>query len=141
MKMLGVILMLAFSTAMGFCFGKQQKEISKNSKLLLDAMIKARRILKYSKPEKNKLLQEIDFDKLLMLNNNSLLDNEMYVVAQAYFEEMGSKDFNSEVEALNYTISMLENRYNHVAKTCLQNQKLYFALGIIFGLLFVIVFI
>ncbi len=141
MKLLGLILMFVFSCAMGICFAKTQRNISSNSKNLLNSMIKARRILKYSKPDKIKLMNEIGYSDFLNQFKGSLLDLEMYTVTKLYFDEMGSRDFNSEVESLNYTISILENRYIDVEKTCSQNQKLYISLGIIVGLLFLIVFI
>lgn len=141
MKVIGIVLMFLFCTALGGYYAYLQHIIGKNSRMLLEAMNKAKMLLRYSRPDKSELLEEISFNYFTDCNTNVTIDSQMYSTAEAYFNEMGSRDYNSETDSLNYSLEMLKDRLKTVSKSCGQNQKLYLSLGVIAGLFFVIVFI
>ena len=104
-------------------------------------MLKTKMLLRHWRKDKQKVLNSIDFNFYNNCYKNGKLDAELYNIANSYFNDMGSRDFNTELELLSLTISNIESRLEVVNAKFKQNIKLCNCFGVLVGLLFVIVFI
>ena len=141
MKMLGLLLLFVFSVLLGVYLANFQRQKVTNSKELLEAMKKVKILIGYSRTDKYKALKEIKYNYFCECNKLGKLDSKIFLIANNYFDEMGSRDYNSEIEALNCAIYEAESQLKRVIQNYNQNKKLYISSGVLAGTFIVIVLI
>jgi len=141
MKMLGLLLLFVFSVLLGVYLANFQRQKVTNSKELLEAMKKVKILIGYSRTDKYKALKEIKYNHFCECNKLGKLDSKIFLIANNYFDEMGSRDYNSEIEALNFAIDEAESQLKRVIQNYNQNKKLYISSGVLAGTFIVIVLI
>ena len=104
-------------------------------------MLKTKMILRCCKTDKQKILNIIDFDFYISSYHKGKLDAELFIIANSYFNEMGSRDYDSELESLCITIEEFESKMDSIAIKYNQKIKLSSCFGALSGLLLVIVLV
>ena len=141
LKLIGICFVFCFSVMLGFYIANNEKQKQFNCKKLFDSMLKTKMLLKYSKTDKKKVMEKIDFEYFVECNTKGKIDNELFCIAKKYFDDMGSRDFKTESESLDFTVRDIESRLNPLSVKYNQNIKLSITIGVLCALFFVIIVI
>lgn len=141
MKFIGLFLLFAFCVIAGFYVYELQSKRLKNSRELALSMNKIKMLFKYSRLDKQKIIESIGFDNYTKLNECSSIDSIIYGIANDYLKSMGSRDYESEKDALELALSQIEIRLNNIEEKYKHSKKLSLSMGLITGLFIVIVLI
>ena len=104
-------------------------------------MKKIKMLFKYSRLDKQKIMDSVGFDNYVKLNDSAIIDSVIYAIAYEYFKSMGSRDYESEKDALDLALSQIDVRLNDIEGKYKHSKKLSLSMGLISGLFFVIVLI
>ena len=140
-KHFGVLLVFFFSIMSGIYFASIERQKQANCKKLFDSMLKTKMLLNYCKTDKKKVMSKIDFEYFIECDKNGKIDSDLFNTAKKYFDDMGSRDFKTESESLDYTVKVIESKLNPLSDRYNQNVKLSLSFGFLCALFFVIVVI
>ena len=140
-KHFGVLLVFFFSIMSGIYFASIERQKQANCKKLFNSMLKTKMLLNYCKTDKKKVMSKIDFEYFIECDKNGKIDSDLFNTAKKYFDDMGSRDFKTESESLDYTVKVIESKLNPLSDRYNQNVKLSLSFGFLCALFFVIVVI
>jgi len=141
LRIIGIVFIFCFSVLLGLYIANNEKQKLYNSKKLFESMLTTKMLLKYSKTDKQKVIKKIDFEYFVECDKSSKIDSEIFSIAKKYFDDMGSRDFNTESELLDFTVKDIESKLNPLTIKYNQNVKLSIAMGFLCALFFVIILI
>ena len=110
-KHFGVLLVFFFSIMSGIYFASIERQKQANCKKLFDSMLKTKMLLNYCKTDKKKVMSKIDFEYFIECDKNGKIDSDLFNTAKKYFDDMGSRDFKTESESLDYTVKVIESKF------------------------------
>ena len=141
MRTFGVFLLFVFCVVIGFYMYEYQNKKLKNTLALAQAMNKINMLFKYSRFDKQKIIELVDFDRFTHLNEIGAVEAGIYGIALEYFNSMGIRDYESEKNALELALLQINKRVDDIEVKYKHSKKLSLSLGFISGLFIVIVLI
>ncbi len=137
MKTVGLIILFLTSLVTGLYIADKARFELKNSRKVYEMLVEIKSLLRFNQPNKTELyasLRQKGYE-------NTLKPDDMDDILKSYLERLGSRDLNSELEAVEHCIERYSLSLSKKEKDTEDKSKLAIGGGILIGTFLVVIII